>query len=32
MQKEFKFRLRIYSTHLHVLIKVYDLHLLGPGF
>ena len=21
-----------YSTHLHILIKVYDLHLLGSGF
>ena len=25
-------RIRKYSTHLHILIKVYALHLLGSGF
>jgi hypothetical protein len=25
-------RIRKYSIHLHFLIKVYDLHLLGYGF
>jgi hypothetical protein len=30
--KILELRITFYVTHLHILIKVYDLHLLGYGF
>jgi undecaprenyl pyrophosphate synthase len=30
--KILELRITSYDTHLHILIKVYDLHLLGSGF